>query len=95
MSNPIEPLTRAERRAREATYPKCKCGNVAGLGQVECSRCREIDQWQSFNRHEGAFVSWEVIERVRHFIEVSGYAGTLLAQLPTREQPQTKERRDE
>lgn len=33
-------MTREERRAREATFPKCACGNVAGREQTQCGRCR-------------------------------------------------------
>jgi hypothetical protein len=29
-----------ERRRREATFPKCWCGNVAGVGQTLCGRHR-------------------------------------------------------
>lgn len=29
-----------ERSRREATFPKCPCGNVAGVGQAHCGGCR-------------------------------------------------------
>lgn len=32
---------RLERRRRSAAMTKCRCGNVAGLGQVQCGRCRD------------------------------------------------------
>jgi hypothetical protein len=38
---PSNPNTARERRNREATFPKCWCGNTAGVGQTFCGRHRE------------------------------------------------------
>ena len=36
-----EQIARAkERSRREATFPKCPCGNVAGVGETYCGHCR-------------------------------------------------------
>jgi hypothetical protein len=36
--------TRQERRAREATLPKCRCGNTLGLNNTtgECPACERL-----------------------------------------------------
>ena len=39
---PEQEAARKERSHREATFPKCPCGNVAGLGQTYCSACRAV-----------------------------------------------------
>ena len=31
---------RKERSRREASFPKCPCGNVAGVGETYCGACR-------------------------------------------------------
>lgn len=38
------PTTKAERRAATHRLPKCRCGNVAGMGQTLCRRCREAEE---------------------------------------------------
>ena len=43
----FEKTSKAERRAREATFPKCACGNTLGLAAVEaatdkCKRCVDV-----------------------------------------------------
>ncbi len=40
MNPPEVKVTAKERRRREASYPKCWCGNVAGLGQTLCGKHR-------------------------------------------------------
>lgn len=42
---PEQEAARKERRRREATFPKCPCGNVIGLlaqtaGETHCGACR-------------------------------------------------------
>lgn len=39
----IAPTKDWERSRRERSFQKCRCGNVAGLGQTLCSRCRDVD----------------------------------------------------
>lgn len=37
---PEQEAARRERSRREATFPKCPCGNVAGVGETYCGGCR-------------------------------------------------------
>lgn len=37
---PEQEAARKERRRREATYQKCPCGNIAGVGETYCGACR-------------------------------------------------------
>lgn len=37
---PEQEAARKERSRREATFPKCPCGNVAGVGETYCGACR-------------------------------------------------------
>ncbi len=42
--SPEQLAKRNRRRALESTYLKCRCGNVAGLHQVKCRRCRDLEE---------------------------------------------------
>lgn len=52
---PEQEAARKERRRREATFPKCPCGNVAGVGQTHCSACRAANE--EANERQEAFAA--------------------------------------
>ena len=37
-------MTKKERRQASYAMQKCACGSIAGLGQTQCSRCRDNDE---------------------------------------------------
>lgn len=52
---PEQEAARKERRRREATFPKCPCGNVLGLlaqeaGETHCGACRPAIEAQDIMR---------------------------------------------
>lgn len=69
----VTKYTREQRRIKEATYPKCPCGNTLGLvivgeGGEYCSRCQEgIDE---DNLEQTRITCLEdLVDRVDHLIE--------------------------
>jgi hypothetical protein len=61
---PEQEAARRNRSWREHSFPKCQCGNVAGLGQTYCRACRKAKD-RSF-LHAGVSVQIEAIEMTQH-----------------------------
>jgi hypothetical protein len=50
--------TKQQRRAESSAMAKCQCGNVAGLGQTACRRCRDRAAEMSPEDRASLFIEW-------------------------------------
>lgn len=68
--NVLDQAERKRRRAETAAMTKCKCGNVARLGETRCGRCQERE-----DRKREELAEQERQDRRNAFIDSQMQAG--------------------